>query len=147
MATTRIHADKTPIRIHYIVEWSEKTGKGRADIIEATGADKSLVSRWFSGTVPKERYLVQLAALFELDDEISALFRHPDDDWISRFYRNRSAAEREKMLKAMLDSVGLAASSTEVLRLRRGDGTQDFEGPGEDLSQPTKRAIEGGKKR
>lgn len=102
---TKIHASKTPIRIHYIVEWAEKRGLKQADIVEQIDADKGSVSRWFSGTLPKPEYLERLADLFGTD--IHGLFRHPDDDWIARFLTSRSKQEKERaidVLKLMFDS-------------------------------------------
>jgi len=106
-AISRIHANKTPIRIHYIAEWAGKLGIKRAEIIEKTGADKSLVSRWFSGTLPTERYLVQIAAIFWEDPEdqdVGRLFRDPEDDWIARWFkrRNRRPDQIQEVLKLML---------------------------------------------
>src|SRR5690606_6777345 len=98
-----IHQDKTPQRVHFIAEWAAKRGLKQRDIVREIGADKGLVSRWFKGTVPKQEYLEQLRGLFGLDD-IHALFRHPDDDWIARFFRDKTEEQREKaiqMLKLM----------------------------------------------
>lgn len=58
------------------------------------GADKGLVSRWWKGTLPGPEYLEKLAALFHTDPE--GLFRHPDEDWIARFFKDRSEADRER---------------------------------------------------
>lgn len=106
--TTRIHTDKTPRRIHFIPEWADKRGLKQIDIVQAIGADKGLVSRWFSGTVPKAEYLDQLAELLHADD-VSSLFRHPDDDWLAKMFRDRTDAERERaieMLRLMFPDAG-----------------------------------------
>lgn len=103
--TPTIHADKTPVRIHFIVEWAEKRNLKQVDIVREIGVDKGLVSRWFDGTVPKGEYLDKLAALFETD--VHGLFRHPDDDWLARFFRDKTEEQREKaieMLKLMFES-------------------------------------------
>jgi transcriptional regulator with XRE-family HTH domain len=96
---TRIHTDKTPTRIHFIPEWAEHRNLRQADIVALTGADKGLVSRWFSGKLPGQNYLEALAGIFGVD--VPALFRHPDDDWIRELFRSRSEAEREKVLNLM----------------------------------------------
>ena len=50
-------------RMHYIPEWAEQAGKTQADLVRATGADKSNVSRWFnSGVIPHQKHLSALAA-------------------------------------------------------------------------------------
>ena len=98
---TRVHARKQPRRPHFIAEWAEKRGLIQADIAREIGADKSLVSRWFNGATPSVEYQERLAALFSCEPD--SLFRHPDDDWIARFLRGRSADEVER-IKAMLEA-------------------------------------------
>jgi transcriptional regulator with XRE-family HTH domain len=93
----KIHEGKTPQRIHFIAEWAEKRGLKQSDVAREIGADKGLVSRWFSGTVPKAEYLEQLRALFHAE-EVSSLFRHPDDDWIARLFRDKSDEQRERAI-------------------------------------------------
>lgn len=101
-----IHSSKTPVRLHFIEEWAEKRNLSQADIVREIGADKGLVSRWFrSGVMPKEDYLEKLAALFGTD--IHGLFRHPDEDWLARFFRDKSEAQREhaiQMLKVLFQN-------------------------------------------
>lgn len=62
-------------RIHFIPEWMETRGLSRKDIMDRTGADKSLVSRWFKGSLPSDQYLARLATLFGIERE--DLFRRP----------------------------------------------------------------------
>lgn len=95
MQPTTIHSGKTPNRRHYIVEWASKRNLRKADIARETGADKGLVTRWFKGTLPGPEYLDKLAALFGTESAES-LFRHPDEDWIAKFFRDRSDADRER---------------------------------------------------
>lgn len=73
MSNAATRSDSRPL--HYIAEWAEHLGIERQAIMDATGADKSLVSRWFSGTLPTGRYLNSLAKLFGIDP--SDLFRPP----------------------------------------------------------------------
>jgi transcriptional regulator with XRE-family HTH domain len=96
---------KTPIRVHFIVEWAERRNLRQVDIVHEIGADKGLVSRWFNGTVPKPDYLEKLAALF--GTSVHGLFRHPDDDWLSRFFRDKTDEQKEsaiQMLKLWFDN-------------------------------------------
>jgi transcriptional regulator with XRE-family HTH domain len=95
-----IHRDKTPRRIHYIPEWAEKRRLTQAAIVRGIGADKGLVSRWFKGTIPSEKYLGPLAALLQAE-EPAALFRSPDEDWLSRLFAERSEEERRRMLQTL----------------------------------------------
>lgn len=101
MAIPRIHKGKQPRRPHFIQEWAEKRGLSPTELAQEIGADKSVISRWYSGTSPSVEYQEKLAALFECEPE--SLFRHPDDDWLSRFFRNRSVEELRRM-KQMLEA-------------------------------------------
>lgn len=101
-ATTRIHQGKTPRRKHFIPEWAEVRHLKQADIARDTGADKGTVSRWFAGNLPQDQYLDAVVGCLSLDSR-DALFRHPDDDWMAKFLRNRSAEERER-IKQMLEA-------------------------------------------
>ena len=93
--------DKQPRRPHYIPQWAELRGLSQTDIAEAINVDKSTVSRWFGGASPFTKHQEALAELFGCDPE--SLFRHPDDDWISRFLRSRTHEERER-IKAILEA-------------------------------------------
>ena len=93
---TQIHKGKTPQNIHFIVEWAEKRGLRQADIAEMLPADKGLVSRWFSGTMPKAEYLDRLAALMGTD--VHGLMRHPDDDWLAKFFRDKTEQDKQKAI-------------------------------------------------
>ncbi|MDW9780938.1 XRE family transcriptional regulator [Sinorhizobium meliloti] len=95
----QIHADKTPVRIHYIPEWAERRNLSQADVVREIGADKSLVSRWFAGTLPKDEYLEKLAGLFGTD--VHGLFRHPDDDWLTRFFRDKTEEQKERAIEML----------------------------------------------
>lgn len=96
----RIHKGKQPFRFHYIPEWARHRHLRQADIARALGVDKSTVSRWFDGALPVEAHLIALAGIFGLDEPRN-LFLHPDDDWIARFFRGRSEAERKRARAAL----------------------------------------------
>lgn len=99
----RIHGSKQARRPHYIPQWAEKRGLKQADIAAELGADKSLVSRWFAGATPREKWQEALAALFGFEGEPEIIFRHPDEDWLSRFFAGRRAEEIER-IKATLET-------------------------------------------
>jgi hypothetical protein len=111
---TRIHSGRTPVRIHYIPEHAASRGMKQADIVREMSPDsridKSTVSRWFKGSLPKEEHLIALAGLFFGDEEeVSALFLHPDEDWMTRLLRGRSADERKRVMRlfsAAFDQTG-----------------------------------------
>lgn len=104
MAITRIHRGKQPRRPHFIPEWAEKCGfEDQADLVEEIGADKSVVSRWYAGASPGEEWQLKLAAAFGHEGEPEIIFRHPDDDWLTRFFRGRSKDEIERA-KTMLEA-------------------------------------------
>jgi transcriptional regulator with XRE-family HTH domain len=95
-----IHRGKQPRRPHYVPEWAEARGyESQAELVEALGADKSTVSRWYSGSSPSVEWQDRLAALFECEPE--SLFRHPNDDWIARFLQDRSREEIERIKRTM----------------------------------------------
>ncbi|NTJ63797.1 helix-turn-helix transcriptional regulator [Agrobacterium rhizogenes] len=96
---TKIHSGKTPSRIHFIPEWAEKRQLTQADIVREIGVDKGLVSRWFKGTLPKPDYLERLAALFSTD--VPGLFRHPDEDWLTKFFIDKSEEQKEKAIEML----------------------------------------------
>lgn len=96
---TRIHHNKTPIRRHFIAEWAEARGMRQVDVAEELGVDKSQASRWFAGQMPQPHFQERLAALFEIEPE--ALLRHPDADWMSRFFEGRQIEERERIKRAI----------------------------------------------
>ncbi len=96
---SRIHPSKQPRRPHYIEEWAEKRNLKQADLARQLGADKSLVSRWYSGSSPSVEWQARLAALFYCEPE--SLFRHPDDDWLRRFFEGRSNAEIEHLKRSL----------------------------------------------
>lgn len=89
---TEIHKSKQPRRPHFIREWAELRGYARqVDLAEALGADKSIVSNWYTGTSPTTGYQEKLAALFDCDPE--SLFRHPDDDWLAKLFKDNAIRE------------------------------------------------------
>lgn len=70
--------DRATKRQHYLAEWADFRGIKQSVIVAATGADKSLVSRWLNkGVEPKENYLEDLAVLF--DTTRDSLFYPPVD--------------------------------------------------------------------
>lgn len=95
----QIHPRKQPIRRHFIEEWMLARGLKPADLVEQLDTDKSQVYRWLKGQLPHPEMQERVAALFEIEPE--ALLRHPDDDWIARFFHNRSEEERARIKQAM----------------------------------------------
>lgn len=97
----RIRPQKQPRRPHYIPEWAEHRGfKTQVELAEELGIDKSTVSRWYNGSSPGIKHQEALAELFNCDPE--SLFRHPDDDWLARFFKERSREEVQRA-KVMLE--------------------------------------------
>jgi transcriptional regulator with XRE-family HTH domain len=101
---TKIHNSKTPMRTHYIVEWADRMSVRQVDLVKATGADKSTVSRWFQGQMPGIEYLPTIAAALGRED-IASLFRDPDDDWMAEMFRKKQLEkEDQKRAIAILDA-------------------------------------------
>lgn len=58
-------------RRHYVKEWAAAKGISATAIANSTGADKSLVSRWFNqGNQPSEPYLEELAGMFGTERDL-----------------------------------------------------------------------------
>lgn len=98
---TQIYPNRQPRRPHHIKDWADARGLTQADLSRELGADKSLISRWFAGTTPGVEYQERLAALFQTDPE--SLFRHPDDDWVTKFFADRERDEVER-IKSTLET-------------------------------------------
>ena len=96
---TFIHAGKQPKRPHYIPEWAGLRGFSQADLARELDVDKSVVSRWYNGSSPSEESQKRLAALFNCEPE--SLFRHPDDDWLTRFFVGRERDEIERIKRTL----------------------------------------------
>jgi transcriptional regulator with XRE-family HTH domain len=92
---------KQPRRPHFIPEWAERRGLTQVELANLLGADKSVISRWYAGATPGEEWQSKLADLFVCDRE--GLFRHPDEEWLTKFFRNRSADDVQRM-KTMLEA-------------------------------------------
>lgn len=92
----------------YIGEWMEAQDPPvvAADLWRATGIDKSTISRWVNNPsqIPHDDNLRTLAAFFNLDDPES-LMRHPDDDWLTRKFREiADDADARQRMRQILDS-------------------------------------------
>jgi ribosome-binding protein aMBF1 (putative translation factor) len=51
---TSIYKGRQPKRPHYVREWAEQRGMRAVDLALELDVDKSVVSRWFSGSTPSE---------------------------------------------------------------------------------------------
>ena len=89
------YPSKQPRRPHHIPEWAEKRGLSQTGLSEAVGADRGLVSRWFSGSSPSDKWQKKLAAFFGCEPE--GLFRHPDEVWLSGFFQGRRPEEVQRI--------------------------------------------------
>jgi transcriptional regulator with XRE-family HTH domain len=92
---TTIHRSKQPRRPHHIQDWAQARGLSQSELAVAIDADKGLVSRWYSGSSPAERWQKKLAAFFGCTPE--ALFRPPDDEWVAHFFEGRSQEEKDRI--------------------------------------------------
>ena len=93
---------RQPKRPHFIPEWAKKTGyEDQAELVEALDADKSVVSRWYSGASPGEDWQLKLCALFGYPNHPEIIFQHPDTVWFSDFFRGREEHEIDRMKKML----------------------------------------------
>jgi transcriptional regulator with XRE-family HTH domain len=97
----KIHYLKQGHRPHFIQEWAKARRLEQKDIVSELDVDKSVVSRWFSGSTPSVKYQEALANLFETERE--GLFRHPAEVWLATFMSGRSPEEVDR-IKAMLEA-------------------------------------------
>ncbi|KQV27870.1 hypothetical protein ASC97_05775 [Rhizobium sp. Root1203] len=109
-------------RRHFIPEWAEKRGVKQADIVREIGADKGAVYRWFAaGIIPTEKYLKPLADYLGAE-EVVALFRHPDDDWLAKMFRDKTEEQKEaaiQMLTLFFKNTASASERTEPATNRK----------------------------
>jgi transcriptional regulator with XRE-family HTH domain len=90
-----IHQKKQPRRPHFLREWMDSKGLRAVDLADELHIDKSLVSRWLSGSTPSADNQRILADFFGCEPE--GLFRHPDEDWMARALRDRPREEIERI--------------------------------------------------
>ena len=86
-------------RPHYIAEWAVSRGWRQADLARSCDADKSLVSRWYSGATPGIEWRQRLARVFAVEPE--DFFTHPTDHWFKSFLTGRSLDEVEHIKRSL----------------------------------------------
>jgi len=92
---------RQPNRPHFIAEWAALRGfKDQAALAKASGADKSVVSRWYNGASPSREWQLRLVELFVLN-EPTDIFRHPDDDWLAKFFHDRKPEEIDRIKQTL----------------------------------------------
>lgn len=100
-----IHQKRQPRRPHYLRDWVERREFDTdAAFAEAIGADKSVVSRWLdedNPSTPGREWVQKLGIFFGDEEDPADIFRHPDDDWIAKFFRDRKPDEIEHIKKSM----------------------------------------------
>lgn len=62
--------------------------------------DKSQVYRWLKGQLPHPPMQKRIADALGLDAPTD-LLRHPDDDWLAKFFRDRDSEEIERIKKTL----------------------------------------------
>lgn len=96
---TAIHASKQPRRPHYIADWMERRNIKPIELAREIGADKGLVSRWLDGTSPGKDWQEKLGEFFGCGP--AGIFRHPDEDWMKRFFEGRRQDEVERIKQTL----------------------------------------------
>ena len=86
----------SPEPLHYIPQWADHRDVTRAQIARDLGVQKSTVTRWFKGTMPRDDHLRILADYLECP-EVKSLFRHPNDDWFAREFRRLSEKKKQEL--------------------------------------------------
>ena len=108
--TTKIHASTQPRRPHCIEDCADKRGLKQSELAEELGADKGVVSRWYSGSSPTEDWQKKLAAFFGCERD--GIFRHPDEDWMKRFLRGRPPEEVERIKATLIAAFPMRDGTT-----------------------------------
>jgi hypothetical protein len=104
-----IYARRQPRRPHYIAEWMQRRQIKRADLIDAIGVDKGMVSRWLDDekpTTPGPEWTAKLNACFGGEGDPVDIFQHPDDDWFSRMVRNNTQDKVRQAIQ-ILEAAGI----------------------------------------
>jgi hypothetical protein len=100
-----IYSKRQPRRPHYLREWVERREfETDAAFADAIWADKSVVSRWLdehNASTPGPDWQRKLGVFFGDEEDPADIFRHPDDDWIAKFFRDRRPEEIEHIKKSM----------------------------------------------
>lgn len=84
---------------HHSADGADSRGLTQADFTRELDADKSVVSRWFAGATPCEKYQQKLADLFGCSRE--SLSQHPEDGWHSGFSAHRDRDEIERIKRRL----------------------------------------------
>lgn len=94
------------VKIHYIGEWMDHREKKVKDMVEALDlSTPSQVYRWLKGQKPHNDELIRIAAFLEADPP-EALLRHPLDDWMTRFFQDRSEEEKQAIVETIQKAWG-----------------------------------------
>jgi hypothetical protein len=105
-----IYAKRQPRRPHYVREWMERRHiETQAELAEAIGADKSVISRWLdedNPATPGKEWQVKLGAFFGDEEDPVDIFRHPDDDWFAKMVRNNSEEKIQTAIR-LLEAAGI----------------------------------------
>lgn len=112
---TEIYGRRQPRRPHYIEAWMARRRVDRADVIEAIGVDKGMVSRWLDDekpTTPGPKWAAKLNAYFGGEGDPVDIFQHPDDDWFTRMVRTNNEKTVRKAI-SILEAAGIAPQSGE----------------------------------
>jgi hypothetical protein len=100
-------AKRQPKRPHYLRQWVERRGfETDAEFATAIGADKSVVSRWLDeedATTPGVEWQAKLGVFFGSKEHPADIFRHPDEDWLFHWFRDKSPDQIDRA-KKLLDA-------------------------------------------
>lgn len=94
--------NRQPSRPHFIAAWLIMADAQPRELMHFTGADKSLVSRWFNGTSPSKKYQIKIVEFLRMKLHLAslepdAIFRDPNLEWIAQFVRGRDVDEMKRI--------------------------------------------------
>lgn len=107
----QIYARRQLRRPHYLAQLMERHGVERAEIIEATGVDKSLLSRWLDDekpSTPGPDWANKLGEFFGKGGDAVDIFSDPDSDWLARRLQGKSEQEKKRIIELLDTTLKLA---------------------------------------
>lgn len=102
-----IYEKRQPTRPHYLAELMERRGVTRADLIEAIGVDKGLLSKWLDErkpSTPGTKWAEELGRFFAVGpdpEDFVDIFADPDVHRIHRFLQGRDPNEIDRIMATL----------------------------------------------
>lgn len=106
-ALAAIYSKRQPTRPHYLAKLMARRDVSRADLIQAIGVDKGLLSKWLDErkpSTPGPRWAKDLGEFFAITpdpDDFVDIFADPDVDRVRRFLHGREPDEIDRIMATL----------------------------------------------